>query len=159
VVQKGDEVNPTKKGLMMNPEEWAILEAALPSLQAALASQDTSFVVNMSGTRRATIFEKGNLSVDIREWYSADDGSLKPGQKGVALSEEAFQVRYCSILNASELDVCCLQLAVAQPGLCFQCCNLALKHHENVQCGKCLYMVYVSSIHPFVRVHALHSNS
>lgn len=77
----------------MNPAEWAILAAALPNLQAALHKKDNSFTVNMSEFRRATIFEKGDLSVDIREWYSADDGSLKPGQKGVALSQTSFQVR------------------------------------------------------------------
>lgn len=79
---------------MMNPAEWAILEAALPDLCTALANKDTSFTVNMSEFRRATLFEKGDLSVDIRAWYSADDGSLKPGQKGIALSQDSFQVRF-----------------------------------------------------------------
>lgn len=77
---------------MMNPAEWAVLEAALPNLQGALNSSDTSFTVNLSQFRRATIFEKGKLSVDIREWYGTDEGGLKPGQKGIALSQDAFQV-------------------------------------------------------------------
>ena len=94
-LQKEEEVNPTKKGLMMQPAEWAVLEAALPDLRRALANKDMSFTVNMSEFRRATLFEKGDLSVDIREWYSADDGNLKPGQKGVALSQDSFQVRFC----------------------------------------------------------------
>lgn len=88
---KGDDFNPTKKGLMMNPAEWAVLEAALPNLQGALNSSNTSFTVNLSQFRRATIFEKGKLSVDIREWYGTDEGGLKPGQKGIALSQDAFQ--------------------------------------------------------------------
>ena len=92
LLQKEEEVNPTKKGLMMNAAEWAILEAALPDLRTALANKDMAFTVNMSEFRRATLFEKGCVSVDIREWYSTDDGGLKPGQKGVALSEESFQV-------------------------------------------------------------------
>lgn len=81
----------------MNPAEWAILEAALPGLQIALAKKDTSVTINMSEFRRATIFEKGDASVDIREWYSGADGSLKPGQKGVALSQDSFQVCSCPI--------------------------------------------------------------
>jgi hypothetical protein len=99
-VQKDEEVNPTKKGLMMNPAEWAVLEAALPSLQTALVNKDMEFSVNMSEFRRASIFEGKGVSVDIREWYSADDGSLKPGQKGVALSQDAFEVRCVEAMYA-----------------------------------------------------------
>lgn len=81
---------------MMSQSEWATLVSALPNLEAALESGDTSYCVNMSELRRATIsdFKKSALSVDIREWYKDDSGTLKPGQKGVSLSSDAFQVRW-----------------------------------------------------------------
>jgi hypothetical protein len=93
-LQKGEELNPTKKGLMMSQPEWSTLEAALPDLESALLNEDTSFCVNMSELRRATISDlrKSALAVDIREWYKDDSGTLKPGQKGIALLPQAFQV-------------------------------------------------------------------
>ena len=78
---------------MLTPAEWAALATGLPQLAQALDSGDATVVVSLSEMRRATIsdFKKGELSVDVREWYSKD-GELKPGQKGVMMDSAAFKV-------------------------------------------------------------------
>eukprot|EP00834_Sanchytrium_tribonematis_P007233 NODE_625_length_5289_cov_0.416956.p8 type:complete len:107 gc:universal NODE_625_length_5289_cov_0.416956:4485-4165(-) len=47
---------------------------------------------NLSSTRKITIREwKGKAMIDLREYYSRDDGTLAPGKKGITLSLEQYK--------------------------------------------------------------------
>jgi hypothetical protein len=102
-LQKDDELLPGKKGIMLSPAEWSSLASSLPTLSKALEEGSTDEQVELSGTRKAVIsdYKKGELSVDVREWYEKD-GELKPGAKGIMLSGAAFSVRsWCRSNHAS----------------------------------------------------------
>ena len=93
-LQKNSERLPGKKGIMLTPTEWQNLVSSFSALSGALSNSSLDFVAELSNSRKATIsdFKKDALSVDIREWYEKD-GESKPGQKGISLNSDAFQVR------------------------------------------------------------------
>lgn len=96
--QKNEERLPTKKGVMLTPSEWQVLASSLEVLRDALANATLDTVVELSATRKATIsdYKKNALSVDVREWYEKD-GEWKPGQKGISLNSNTFEV--CALLS------------------------------------------------------------
>ena len=48
-------------------------------------------VFNINSMRRVTLREfRGKTLIDIREYYSNDAGEMKPGKKGIALTEEQW---------------------------------------------------------------------
>ena len=105
-LQKNGERLPGKKGIMLTPTEWQTLASNFGALTAALSNSSLDFVAQVSNSRKATIsdFKKDALSVDIREWYEKD-GESKPGQKGISLNSDAFQVRIpgcCSLVWAQK---------------------------------------------------------
>ena len=49
-------------------------------------------VFNLSSLRRVTVRDfRGKTLIDIREYYANDAGEMKPGKKGISLTEEQWR--------------------------------------------------------------------
>ncbi|KAL4451272.1 hypothetical protein ABPG77_009344 [Micractinium sp. CCAP 211/92] len=88
--QQGDSLQPSRQGLALQEGSWRALEGHMGPLSQAFEQQDTSFFVDLGGSKRASVSAyKGRYSVDLREYYEKD-GDMLPGKKGVALSGDEW---------------------------------------------------------------------
>jgi len=84
------EPRPTQKGLMLRPDQWAALSSHAPAVTAALAARDAGFRAELGegSLRFAAVSDYGGrLSVALREHYRDGGGELRPGKKGINLTE------------------------------------------------------------------------
>eukprot|EP00890_Picochlorum_soloecismus_P006803 jgi/Picsp_1/948/NSC_04432-R1_transcriptional coactivator p15 len=88
---QGDSL-PGKKGISLSSVQAKSLLLSLGDLDKAFHNQEENFSVSLSAKRKATVSNfKGRWSVDVREYYEKD-GVLKPGQKGISLPREQWEI-------------------------------------------------------------------
>ncbi|PRW20186.1 transcriptional coactivator p15 [Chlorella sorokiniana] len=88
--EKDGQKLPGKKGISLPRDQFEALRRGADDLDAALRGRDTSFEVQLSNKRRASVScFKGRYMVNIREYYEKD-GQQLPGQKGISLPEEQW---------------------------------------------------------------------
>lgn len=89
--QKDGATLPGKKGISLPPADWQAVCAAADAISAAAAAKNTSYVQELSGSRRVTISEfKSKMYVAVREYYEKN-GQMLPGQKGLNMAVDAWQ--------------------------------------------------------------------
>ncbi|THV05020.1 transcriptional coactivator p15, partial [Dendrothele bispora CBS 962.96] len=70
-----------------------------------LKSSDGEKYIDLGKKKRATVRSfKGNMLVDIREFYG-DDGNEKPGKKGISLTMEQWETLKDSMSTIDDLLV------------------------------------------------------
>jgi len=87
----GEEPNlkPGTKGLSMNKTVWAALYECHSDIDVAL-EEKTESMFELSNKKRARVSEfHGQFRVDLREFYG-DENDLKPGRKGISLSQDQW---------------------------------------------------------------------
>ena len=53
---------------------------------------DGEYFFDLGNKKRVTVREfKGNTLIDIREFYEADGGEMRPGKKGISLNPKQFE--------------------------------------------------------------------
>ncbi|KAI7839951.1 hypothetical protein COHA_006345 [Chlorella ohadii] len=88
--EKDGQKLPGKKGISLPRDQFDALRRGAADLDAALRGRDTSFEVQLSNKRRASVScFKNKYMVNIREYYEKD-GQQLPGQKGISLPEEQW---------------------------------------------------------------------
>ncbi|KAL4420823.1 hypothetical protein ABPG75_010479 [Micractinium tetrahymenae] len=88
--EKDGQQLPGKKGISLSPDQFSALRQRVDDVDAALRRRDTTFELQLSNKRKATInCFKGRHMVDLREYYEKD-GKAMPGSKGISLPEEQW---------------------------------------------------------------------
>mmetsp|Transcript_78473 Transcript_78473/g.230140 ORF Transcript_78473/g.230140 Transcript_78473/m.230140 type:complete len:351 (-) Transcript_78473:105-1157(-) len=86
-----DELRPTAKGIRLKVDEWQALLGKMPEVEAAVAGGGGETSVKVSEDVVVTIKPSeggGSKSVDVRRFYvDRNDKELKPGKKGIFLSQ------------------------------------------------------------------------
>jgi len=100
------ELKPGRKGLSMIMDQFQnMLEGEAAINNAIQKGGVEGFVVDLSETRKVSVSKfKGNLTVDLREYYKKGD-KLLPGQKGICLPLDQWQTlasQFPAILRAME---------------------------------------------------------
>ena len=90
----------------MSSSEETTKSKTAKDFKTAEKSSDQGYCFPISSTgkneKRCTVSKfKGKVLVDIREYYQADDGEMKPGRKGISLAAKDWKTltSYSSLIT------------------------------------------------------------
>jgi len=91
--EAGGELKPGKKGIALKPQEWQKLLEVSDEVNRGcnIGGGGDKEGWELGRMRKITLNEfKGRTLVDIREYYTDAGGDMKPGKKGISLSNEQW---------------------------------------------------------------------